>query len=62
MKKTMSHVGKIMSDVIQTTSDLFPAVATCKEFVISVQLAKNQDAACFCAVGGADVRFFALLM
>ena len=27
MKKTMSHVGKIMSDVIQTTSDLFPAVA-----------------------------------
>ena len=29
--KTMSYVGKIMSDIIQTTSDLFlPITNTCK--------------------------------
>ncbi len=28
MGKTMSHAGKIISDVIETTSDLFSAVAS----------------------------------
>ena len=57
-----------MSNVIQTTSDLFPAVAnvwkatTCKEFAISVQLAENQDVACFCAAGGAVACFPAVSM